>query len=191
MSTQQQPGWWRRNALALALAAALLAATVGITSWKEWTDYFGLRPTQPIAVDVAAPAEFAGATWQLVDLLAGTSDDVASIPEGTTMLLARVQITPGAETLADGTAPGCRIWLASQGGAHGDREWNTAAQRPIGYTTSAGYEASCVPGATAPYTLEVPFIVPTEPAGDTGALSLVIEVPEQLPKHLRLALPAG
>ena len=88
------PGWWRRNALALGLAAVLLVATVGITSWKEWSDYFGTRPVQPISVDVAAETQFAGATWQLVNVLAGTSEDVAQIPDGTTMLLVRVQVTP-------------------------------------------------------------------------------------------------
>ena len=182
------PGWWRRNALALGLAAVLLVATVGITSWKEWSDYFGTRPVQPISVDVAAETQFAGATWQLVNVLAGTSEDVAQIPDGTTMLLVRVQVTPdpGGEA-----APTCSVRLSGRGGAHGDREWNSAAYRSIGYRTTDGFESYCPPDAVAPYQLEVPFIIPTDSAAETGDLSLVIEVVDQLPQYLRLALPAG
>lgn len=192
-----RPGWWRRNALALALAAVLLVATVGITSWKEWSDYFGTRPTQPTTVDVGIAAEFGGASWQLVDVLAGTSDDVEQIPEGTTMILARVKVTPGAMAdaaegaeaagaaeAAETGSPGCMLRLSEEGSG---REWHSAALRPIDYRTTPGYESYCLPGATEPYLLEVPFVVPT---GASGELSLVIEVAQLLPKYLRLALPA-
>lgn len=183
-----EPGWWRRNALALGLAVVLLVATVGITSWKEWSDYFGTRPVQPISVDVGDEVEYAGATWQLVNVLAGNSDEVAQIPEGTTMLLARVQVTPDPDS---DTAPGCMVRLSGRGGTAGDREWSSAAYRSIGYQTSDGFESYCLPDAVAPYQLEVPFIIPTGSADETGALSLVIEVADQLPQYLRLALPAG
>lgn len=192
-----RPGWWRRNALALALAAVLLVATVGITSWKEWSDYFGTRPTQPTTVDVGIAAEFGGASWQLVDVLVGTSDDVEQIPEGTTMILARIKVTPGvtadaaegaeaagaAEAAATGS-PGCMLRLSEEGSG---REWHSAALRPIDYRTTPGYESYCLPGATEPYLLEVPFVVPT---GASGELSVVIEVAQLLPRYLRLALPA-
>lgn len=192
-----RPGWWRRNALALALAAVLLVATVGITSWKEWSDYFGTRPTQPTTVDVGIAAEFGGASWQLVDVLAGTSDDVEQIPEGTTMILARVKVTPGVTVegaegaeaagsaeAAETGSPGCMLRLSEEGSG---REWHSAALRPIHYRTTPGYESYCLPGATEPYLLEVPFVVPT---GASGELSVVIEVAQLLPKYLRLALPA-
>lgn len=180
-SPQAPKGWLRRNALALALAAVLLVTTVGITSWKEWSDYFGTRPTQPISAEVGIATEFGGTTWQLVDVLAGTSDDVATIPEGTTMILARVEVTPSGDPAE---APGCMLSLYEAGSG---RAWNSAALRPIDYRTTPGYESSCLPDATEPYKLEVPFVVPT---GASGDLSLVIEVADLLPQYLRLALPS-
>ena len=178
------PGWWRRNAVALAAAAILLVATVGITSAKEWTDYFGARPTQEIGVGVAEEVTFAGATWQLENVLAGTSDDVDQIPDGTTMVVVRVDVTPvdgGAE------APTCTLRLIERGGDAGDREWSSAAQRPIDYRTTDGFTSYCAPDATETYSLEVPFVIP---AGASGEFSLVIEVPQGIPQFLRLELPA-
>ena len=178
------PGWWRRNAVALAAAVVLLVAVVGITSAKEWTDYFSGRPTQEIRVAVAEEATFAGATWQLENVLAGTSDDVDQIPDGTTMVVVRVDVTPEGGVAE---APTCMLRLIERGGDAGDREWNTAAQRPIDYRTTDGFTSYCAADATEPYSLEVPFVIPT---GATGEFSLVIEVAQGLPQFLRLELPA-
>lgn len=161
----------------------LLVATVWITSAKEWTDYFGARPTQELSVAVAEEVTFGGATWQLENVLAGTSDDVDKIPDGTTLVVVRVDVTPtgGAE------APTCMLRLIERGGDAGDREWSSAAQRPIDYRTTDGFTSYCAADATEPYSLEVPFVIPTDA---TGQFSLLIEVAQELPQFLRLELPA-
>lgn len=160
----REPGWWRRNAVALVLVVALAAATVWIVSAREWHDYFGYRPTQAIAADPQGIATVDDVTYRLVGVERVRPDE---LPHDTAALVVTIEIEP-----EEGSPPpeGCVVDLRERGGSAGERTWGDADSAPTRVPLRDDTTSYCPLDATEGYTLQVPFIVPIDADGTLAVL---------------------
>ena len=147
-------GWWRKNAVALGALAVLIPAVVVSVAWNEWSEYDLNRASRPLAVAPGDSVEYGGAT--VGPATARFRDDPLA-PQGSRVVSVKLRVEPGDPALvclspilreADGAA---RQWSAAS--YELDRGWD--ADRPT----------SCVAEATAPYTMDIDYLVPLDASG--------------------------
>lgn len=179
-------GWWRRNASALVAVLVLAVATVGITSAREWSDYFSGRPTQAVTAQPGETATLDGSTFRLADVREeafGEGEVGEALPAGTKAIVVSIDV----DAEEGGALPaGCLVSLDETGGSHGDRTWDDASLAPVEIPMSEDAVGYCASDAAGPYTLEVPFIVPENA---DGALTVSVLVAESVPRFVQLRLP--
>ena len=160
--------------------------TVGITSAREWSDYFSGRPTQPVTAQAGDAATLDGATFRLTDVREetfGEGEVGAALPAGTRALVVSIDV----DAEKGGALPaGCLVSLEETGGSHGDRTWDDASLAPVEIPISDDAVGYCASDATGAYTLEVPFIIPADADGE---LTVSVLVAESVPRFVRLRLP--
>jgi hypothetical protein len=171
---------------ALAVAV-LLPLTLGVTFANEWGSYYTTRPSQPVEVAAGASADFAGTGWQVAQtrtVLASSAPGQAyGLPEGTQLVSVVVDVTPG--TLVDGESPYCIATLQQRDGGAVVRNWSTAIFSGIDYFPEEPLQSGCSTEQTGPYSFEAWFVVPDDAGSE---LSLSLELVNELPRYLRLAL---
>lgn len=173
MGEAMRRGWWRRNALALGAVAILLPATVLIPMGVEWWRWSQADPVFPTTATAGESIDWAGASWGPATAVDETGAFAADAPAGTRVLVIEIPVDPAAET------PGCTTPVLRELGGAG-REWGAA-------TTEVDWRyeqpSSCETGSEAPFTLEVPYLVPDDARGPFG---VELTVPNELPGFLRL-----
>lgn len=169
-------GWWRRNALALGAVAVLLPATALTIGLQEWNDYFSGQPSAPIHVAAGDSVEFAGATWGPVRSSFANDTTGLDMPADAELFIAAVPVDPGAD------AAGCLPPTLVEAGT--SRQWNESTSR-LGLPYRADEPTSCVPDAEEPYTIYVPFVIPSDAA---GPFWVDVSSAETLPEFLRFEL---
>lgn len=170
-------GWWRRNRAGLIALAVVLPAALAATSWTEWNEIFGSRPSLATEHPADASFEYGGAEWRVLDAARGRPNDSAELtplPEGVELVVAQLEVTPGADF------EGCLLDLAEP--ARG-RSFESVGHDNV-WEASAGTTTGCVSDTTEPYVVELPFMVPD----DTGDVSLSISVASELPEFVRVPL---
>lgn len=168
--------WWRRNAVALLSVAALLPLTAVVIGGNEWWNASRAEPVFPTTGAAGATVEFGGATWgpaRVGTVAAETADDA---PAGTRAIVVEVPVDPHGETLS------CSTPLLRETDGEG-RRWSTAVTE---VDWSYDEPSSCPSDETAPFTIQVPYLVPDEA---TGPFGLELTVGDQLPGYLLLRLP--
>lgn len=159
-------GWWRANAIALSALVLLVPATVLTMSWNEWG---GTWPgsTQAIIVNPGGSAQYAGAT---VGPATAEFTELPLAPHDARVLAVTVRIDPGNPAIR---CPQPR--LREIDGAQ--RQWNS--RDDLGRDWDADRRAFCDPDATAPYDLEIDYLVPADASGPFAVeLTSVEAVPE-------------
>ena len=171
------PGWWRRNTLALVAAAVLVPAAAVVIGGNEWWDSYSSRPVFPQTVDPGSEAVFADADWGPATAAFVTPDPGADVPRNARVIEARVPLTPVNDPVACST-PVLRELQGQQ------RQWDEAA-----YEFSAEYDADtstlCPSDRTDPYTVVVRFLVPADAVGPFG---FDFSPSDQLPRFLRFVV---
>lgn len=170
-------GWWRRNRAGLIALAVVLPAALAATSWTEWSEIFGSRPSLATDHPVDASFEYGGAEWRVLDAARGRPNDSAeltSLPEGVELVVAQLEVTPGTGF------EGCLLALVEPAGG---RSFTSVGSGDV-WKASEGTMAGCVSDTTEPYVVELPFMVPD----DTGDVSLSISVTSELPEFVRVPL---
>lgn len=171
------PGWWRRNAFALAAVAVLVPATAVVVGGNEWWDVYSSRPVFAQAVPSGDEATFGGATWgpATADFVSPGSD--VDLPADARLIEVRVPVQPEDEPVSCFTPV-----LRELEGA--GRQWDEAD-----YDFSAEYDpeqsTSCPFDRSDPYTVVVRFLVPADAIGPFG---LDFSMGDQLPRFLRLVV---
>jgi len=168
--------WWRRNAAALVAVAVLLPTTAAVIGAGEWWGANQGRPSIPTTIEARETGDFAGATWGPVRIGTPSADALADAPEGTRVIVVEVPVDP------HGTTVSCGIPLLREtGGAQ--RRWNDAL---TDLDAGSRNPSQCPSDATAPFTIEVPYLVPSDAVGPFG---LELTLGDQLPRYLLLRLP--
>lgn len=188
-STSTARGWWRRNAVALIAVLVLATTTVTITSARQWTAHFGQEPTQPMTAAPGTNVALSGATYRLADVQTLRRGDYEAaegeeLPIDAAGLLVTIEVARDGQ--GDGFLPGCMLTLRETGGSHGERTWDGGLQSQVTLPATRGTTSYCDSEAMAGYTLEVPFVVPDDVDGD---LSVMIQLPDQLPQYVQFPLP--
>jgi hypothetical protein len=167
-------GWWRRNAIPLAVAAVLLPVTAGVVAFNEWSEWDLGHGTKPVTVDPGESARYAGAT--IGPARAELSTDPAA-PAGTRVVSATVLVAPGDDPL------GCQSpRLRELNGA--GRQWDEAS-----FALETDFDADrltfCDPERPYRYSLTLDYLVPEDA---TGPFAIELESPDALPQYLRLVV---
>lgn len=170
-------GWWRRNRGGLIALALVLPAALAATSWTEWNDIFGSRPSLPIERAADASFDYGGAEWRVVDAARGRPNDTTTLtplPDGVELVVAQLEVTPGPDF------EGCLLDLVEP--ATG-RTFDGDGLLDV-WQASEGTTSGCVSDTAEPYVVELPFMVPE----DTGDVALTISVGSALPEFVRVPL---
>ena len=165
----------------------LVPLTLGITFQNEWVSYYQSRPSQPVEVAAGEAIDFGGAGWQVSDVAETEASselgEEIGLPAHTRLVTVTVEVTPGEPI--DGLSPYCMATLQELDGDRVVRNWDDATFANIDYYPEDPVEWGCTTELTRPYTFEAWFVIPDD-AGEQ--LSLSLEVSEQQPRYLRLAL---
>ncbi|MFB9644243.1 hypothetical protein [Microbacterium terregens] len=165
-------GWWRRNALSLALVAVLLPVTAGVVAVNEWSEWDLGHATKPITVEPGGSAPYAGAA--IGPARARFANDPAA-PPGTRLVSATVLVSPGEEPISCLSPK-----LREESGA--GRQWNEA---------SAGLDREydpdrltfCDSDLPIRYSLTLDYLVPEDAA---GPFVIELESAAGIPQFVRL-----
>lgn len=169
------PGWWRRNALALAAAAVLLPATAIVIGGSQWWAHYGEEPVFAHSVAAGAEERFAGAVWGPAKATTRPAGGEEDLPADARVVEVRVPVAPGERAVAC-IPPVLRELQGAQ------RQWDVAwamagtAYHPDEFT-------SCAAERVDPYTVVVPFLVPADAVGPFG---VEFTPRDELPRFLRL-----
>jgi len=165
----------------------LLPLTIGITFQNEWGSYYQNRPSQPVDVAKGDRVEFGGTGWQVTEVstteASSASGEEIGLPAHTRLVTVTVQVSP--DELIDGLSPYCMASLQEMAGDRVLRSWDDATFADIDYAPEEPLEWGCTPETTSLYEFGAWFVIPDD-AGEQ--LSLSLEVSEQQPRYLRLAL---
>ncbi|WP_194410333.1 hypothetical protein [Microbacterium cremeum] len=144
-------GWWRSNAIALGALVVLVPAAVVTMSWNEWA---GLRQaTEPISVASGESVRYADA---LVGPVAAEFTRLPQAPQDARVVTVTVPIDPGDPAIA------CSPFVLREvGGAR--REW--APRSDLGREWDSDRKTYCDDEATAPYEVELDYLVPEDASG--------------------------
>ena len=159
-------GWWRANAIALGALVVLIPATAATISWNEWAGIRQATASEPISLAPGESAEYAGAS---VGPASAEFTDLPLVPQGARVITVTVRIDPGDPAIA---CP--EPVLREVGGAQ--RQWN--AHDDLGREPSSNRWTFCDSEATAPYDMEIDYLVPDDASGPfTVELSSGTELP--------------
>lgn len=168
--------WWRRNAVALAVTAVLLPTTAAVIGANEWWGVNQGRPVIPTAVDAGATAEYAGAAWGPARTGTVAAEVAADVPDGARALVVEVPVDPHGGILSCGVPMLRELSGEGRRWAHAMNDLDWTYDRP----------SQCPSDVTAPFTIEVPYLVPDDAVGPFG---LEFTLADQLPGYLLVRLP--
>lgn len=146
-------GWWRSNAVAVGALVVLVPATAVAMSWNEWAVTLRNTPTAPISVAPGESAEYAGAT---VGPASADFTELPLAPQDARVVTVSLRIDPGDPAIACS-----KPVLREVDGAQ--RQWN--ARDDLGREWDSERRAFCDPEATAPYQMEIDYLVPEDASG--------------------------
>jgi hypothetical protein len=179
--------WWRRNRWALLALGVLLPATVVLTASSEWFDYQNDIYSQAIRVSPSDTADYAGATFGIVDsvVIAGGSPkgDEVELDHKLDLVVAILEVTPGSNPSSS-----CTLSIGARSSENPDkRRWDANTDLPPGFPYDGDLEQDCDDEMTEPYRLQAAATVPHGAADDE--VWVQVEVYGQQPRYLELMLP--
>ena len=146
-------GWWRANAVGLGALVVLVPALAATILWNETAPGVANSPTRAIALAPGATTEYAGAT---VGPVTAEFTELPLQPQSTRVVTVAVEVDPGEEPLA------CtRPVLREVGGR--ERQWTATSD--LGREWDPDRQTLCDSEATAPFTLELDYLVPEDASG--------------------------
>ncbi|WP_203582385.1 hypothetical protein [Microbacterium hibisci] len=146
-------GWWRANALALGAIALLVPALILTISWNEGPAGDATLGTRPLTLDAGESMSYAGAT---VGPASAAFTDLPLAPQDTRVVSITLRIEPGSRAFGC-TTPVLRETTGTQ------RQWN--ATDDLGREWDPDVQTFCDPDDTAPYELELDYLVPADASG--------------------------
>ncbi|MFB7894458.1 hypothetical protein ACFC1I_19805 [Microbacterium sp. NPDC056044] len=146
-------GWWRSNALGLGALIVLVPALAVTIWWNETAPGVANSPTRAIALAPGAATEYAGA---VVGPVAAEFADLPLALQETRVVTVAVEVDPGAAPFA------CTQPVLREVGGR-ERQWNAASD--LGREWDPDRQTLCDPEATAPFTLELDYLVPEDASG--------------------------
>ena len=146
-------GWWRSNAIALGALVVLVPAAALTMSWNEWAGIRANSATEPIAVAPGDSTRYAGA---MVGPATAEFTELPLAPQDGRVVSVTVRIDPGDAALA------ClKPVLREIDGER--RQWST--RDDLGRDWDPDRWSFCNDEATAPYDLELDYLVPADASG--------------------------
>ncbi|NLP83411.1 hypothetical protein HF576_06115 [Microbacterium sp. CFH 90308] len=146
-------GWWRSNAIALGALAVLIPAAALTMSWNEWAGIRQGSATEPISV---APGESVRYADAHVGPVSAEFTELPLAPQDARVLAVTVQIDPGDPPIA------CSAFVLREvDGAM--REWTP--RDDLGREWDSDRWTFCDDEATAPYEVELDYLVPEDASG--------------------------
>lgn len=182
-----EASWWRRNRWALLALAVVLPTTVVLTASSEWFDYQNDIYSQAVRVSPSDTADYAGATFGLVDsvVIAGGSPkgDELELDDKLDLVVAILEVTPGPNPSSS-----CTLSIGARNDENPDkRSWDANTKLPSGFPNDKDFEQDCDDELTEPYRLQAAATVPHGAAD--GEVWVHIEVYGQQPRYLEVLLP--
>lgn len=167
--------WWRRNALAIGAVAVLLPLTGLTISGVEWWQMNQAQPVFATTVAAGDTVEYAGGTWgpAVVRSQAPGPDD--DLPADGRLLVVEVPVDPHGKML------GCDVPALRELDGMQRRWQNALGDVDWDYRNPT----VCPSDSTAPFTIEVPYLLPD---GVSGPLGLDFALADELPGFLRLGV---
>jgi hypothetical protein len=177
--------WFRSNAWALLAVAVLGTGAVLYSFAFDWQNFQNRRPHEAVDVPRGEEGVLGVGTFALTDLivLEGDSDDGRryGVDEGTDVVIAALRITPDPEGSVDDYVT-CDTWFHAPS-PDGEREWWASSSNPTSYPEPEVEAYGCNVGGGPEYDLRLYFTVPAGGAEDGFVL---VSLPEELPRALRL-----
>jgi hypothetical protein len=162
-------GWWRANALALGALVVLIPAAALAMSWNEWAGIRQGTASEPISLAPGESAEYGGAT---VGPASAEFTDLPLAPQDARVISVTVRIDPGDPAIAC-----AKPVLREVDGAQ--RQWN--ARDDLGREWDSDHWDFCDSEATAPYEMEIDYLVPEDAS---GPFAVEISSAEALPEFV-------
>lgn len=168
--------WWRRNAVALAAVAVLLPITAVVVGGNEWWNANQAGPVFPTTVDAGTTVDYGGATWGPARWGTVAADTASDAPAGARAVVIEVPVDPHGKILS------CSTPMLRETNGEG-RRWSDAL---ADLDWNDDNPSSCPSDDAAPFTIEVPYLVPDDAA---GPFDLELTLSDQLPGYLLLRIP--
>lgn len=146
-------GWWRSNAIALGALVVLVPTAALTMSWNEWSGIRQGTATEPIRV---APGESVRYADALVGPVSAKFTELPLVPQDARVVTVTVPVDPGEPAIA------CSPFVLKE--AHGaGREWTP--RDDLGREWDSERRTFCDDEATAPYEVELDYLVPEDASG--------------------------
>jgi hypothetical protein len=146
-------GWWRSNAIALGALVVLIPAAALTMSWNEWAGIRQGTATEPITVASGESVRYADA---LVGPVSAEFTELPDAPKDARVITVTLQIDPGDPAIA------CSPFVLKEvDGAR--REWTP--RDDLGREWDEDRWTYCDDEATAPYEIELDYLVPEDASG--------------------------
>lgn len=183
--------WLRREALAVVLVLVLGAASVAWTLRQDWAPYQRSLPTDLTRAAAGEQGRFHGTGFTVTGtrVVAGDGDRGGRLGLAPDAALLVVTLAVEPDPDPDQALPTCELDLVEDRG--GGTRWDPAGFGDVDYSVPDRYESYCDTEATAPYALQVAFVLPaTVTDGDLADLEVEVSSFSLVPEALRLRLGA-
>ena len=177
--------WLRSNTWSLLAIAVFGTGAVLYSFAFDWQNYQSHQPHEAVDVPRGEVGTLGAGTFELTDLvvLEGDSDDGRryGVDDGTDVVIVDLHITPDPEGTEDDYL-GCDTVFQAPSPV-GQREWWASTSNPTSYPAPEVEAYGCNFGGGPPHNLRLYFTVP---AGGADGGWVLVSLPEELPRALRL-----